>query len=48
MSNRVAATVDILDLGLADDGVLLTYVGFFIDLIQFNHARIARFLVELL
>lgn len=48
MSSCVTATIDILDLGLADDGVLLTYVVFFIDLIQFDHARIARFLVELL
>ena len=48
MSSCVAATVDILDLGLADDGILLTYVVFFIDLIQFDHARIAGFLVELL
>ena len=48
MSSCVAATVDILDLGLADDGILLTYVVFFIDLIQFDHTRIAGFLVELL
>ena len=48
MSSRVAPTIDILDLGLADDCILLTYMSFFIDLIQFDHARIAGFLVELL
>ena len=37
-ANRVAATVDVLDLGMANDGVLLTYVHLFIDLIQFDYA----------